>query len=295
MKSRAFTLIELLFVIATIGILAAILLPALARTRETARRASCQNNLMQLGIVMHAYAAENDGALPWSGGNNNADALKSFCLREVGTPDVFQCPSESNSRLSERRRDTKNEEPVEITTEINGEMSLRGSYDYLGAYTTQPIYLPHPSRPVPKIPLMWDLCSGMIPKKEEEKSKDVSNGLAARRSDGWQVNCMNHIPGGGNVLWLDGSVSYMLSDTWANGNLPATPEGVDLIDPTEAARRFLMGEDKKTTHTSARAALPTPPKPVLTAEQKAAAQKQAAETLKKMRERAKQNRALQRQ
>ena len=203
-RRTGFTLLELTAVIAVIGVLAAILLPALARAREAARRGSCMSNLTELNMALQMYASEHKRELPWSG-NGNVDCLSRLRNDYVTDIKVFFCPS--TARYSEQMKLWDEY----LKNAAKGDQSLPKfeftSYSYIGWYAFAPIMVPPPEAPMPKIPMLWD--------------------VAARGNSGMNFN---HVPGGSNVVWMDGSVEFITLPQFYATSLPADPCGVKLSD-----------------------------------------------------------------
>lgn len=216
---HGFTIVEVSMIVAIIGVLAAILLPSLGRAREAGRRALCMSNLSQLGMALRIYADESGGQLPWSGGKNDARCLTAFCRDGLLDYELFVCPSDASFSAQEFNDP---EAPFDFAKNEHAlnTFGLRASYDYFGAYTAAPIALPPPTRGTPKIPLVWDAGATI----EQE---------------------LNHAPGGSNVLWLDGSVTFIRYEEFAGINLPYAPEALDYVDPGEGMRPF---DDPATPH-----------------------------------------------
>lgn len=146
-KRSAFTLIELLVVIAIIAILAAILFPVFAQARESARKASCQSNLKQLGIAFGMYRQDYDQQWPVNGEGGSNNGGDTTCLAETTrsgwrgwagncvlpytkNDQIFRCPSDPNKNWNVSENNVCGTPPVPMKTFLESYC-----FNYLGVYS----------------------------------------------------------------------------------------------------------------------------------------------------------------
>ncbi len=115
-KRAGFTLVELLVVIAIIGILVALLLPAVQAAHEAARRMQCSNRLKQLGLANHNYHDVNKCLPPWRAGTNrnNNDDANGYRMRGL----VSMLPYYEGQQIYDRAK-SRNFAPVPYSTFMN--------------------------------------------------------------------------------------------------------------------------------------------------------------------------------
>jgi len=211
--------IELVVAIVLVGIVAAMFLPALARSRESARRSSCANNLKQLGLAAKMFANEHpQGALPPLSPipYNWTMDMHAVYPEYLSDANVLICPSSPRVRTGVFYLKRNDEHPGQATGVVHADCISSMYYIYTGYRITSDeqaaafrrVYDQEGPAAFQEDLLLdvpvWN--DSDRPSEQEVKPNGIPvmwDSVPLNPDDDW-----NHVPSGGNVLFLDGHCEF---------------------------------------------------------------------------------------